>query len=409
MQDARPTPTDLRIHSTTSPVQPNPTAALRWLRITAVVLIVGAAIGITWDGIWHIQNPFEDFFSPPHLFVYTVATITGLMVMGMVFTPSMRTAFGRGFNVVILPFPVPGSLFILGAGFVMLGFAGLVLDNYWHSTFGLDETRWSFPHAMIGAALFVISLGFAASRMALSPHKPLRWHSRFLVAFLGIWLMGSWLGPIINNHTPDTVTATYSIPVLQQQPEAMHTFRIYQEWNLNRTNPALIVMGAMVLGMGLAFASRVDSRWWMLLLVVGLWQGTTDQNQASLNFLNQYVRLVDNEANWEGLPYFLPAALWLLLMRFKVSERAAYAAAGVLFGLLVWSIWQAQPPGLVLLLVLLAAPAAAIVGGWIGRRVYEIAAAPNSPRQTLALILSFGVAVPFVTGIIDLALRSATP
>ena len=66
----------------------------------------------------------------------------------------------------------------------MLGFAGLVLDNYWHTNFGLDETAWSMPHAMLGWSWFVAMLGFIACRLALRPYRPLRWVTAVALGWL---------------------------------------------------------------------------------------------------------------------------------------------------------------------------------------------------------------------------------
>jgi len=127
-----------------------PRAALRLLWLTFWLAAIAAVIGGSWDGYWHLTHPFDGFFSPPHVFVYGTCTVMGLVICLMTFAPSIRRAFGPGFSVPLIRFPVPGPLFILGGATVMLGAAGLIFDNFWHTNFGLDETNWSFPHAMIG-------------------------------------------------------------------------------------------------------------------------------------------------------------------------------------------------------------------------------------------------------------------
>jgi hypothetical protein len=42
---------------------------LLWLAVSFDVLAFG--VGFAWDRRWHATHPFEDFFSPPHLFVYS--------------------------------------------------------------------------------------------------------------------------------------------------------------------------------------------------------------------------------------------------------------------------------------------------------------------------------------------------
>lgn len=377
---------------------------LLWL--TATILIVGAWLGALFDGWWHITEPFDEFFSPPHVFIYSMSTIAGLLVMGMVFTPSIRRVFGTGFNVFVVPFKLPGSLFILSASMVMLGFAGLILDNFWHSTFGLNETNWSFPHAMLGTSLWLASLGFVACRLALARYKPLRWYSVMMMAVIGLWGTGAWLGPLASNQTPETVRATANIPVLAQQAPFQNTIRIYETWNLNRTHPALMVLGAVTFGMGLSFLRGFEKRWWLILLAVLLWQGSTDVSQDSVQWLSQFGEVSDTPANRLGLPFWLPSALFLLLIAVKVPERWAYAAGGVLFALMTFGIWGTEGSP-AFWLIIPAAPAA-MLGAWIGRWIYQRISQPTDGAQTLRLILLLGVAVPFVTGVIDLVLRAAT-
>src|SRR5207253_8776400 len=50
---------------------------LLWLAVLFDILAFG--VGFGWDRDWHATHPFEDFFSPPHLFIYSMhlcATIT---------------------------------------------------------------------------------------------------------------------------------------------------------------------------------------------------------------------------------------------------------------------------------------------------------------------------------------------
>jgi hypothetical protein len=54
-----------------------PAYRLLWLAVVFDVLAFG--IGFDWDRRWHATHAFEDFFSPPHLFIYSMqlcATIT---------------------------------------------------------------------------------------------------------------------------------------------------------------------------------------------------------------------------------------------------------------------------------------------------------------------------------------------
>jgi hypothetical protein len=380
-------------------------SALRLLWLACGWLVATAAIGRAWDAAWHATHIFDSFWSPPHVFVYTMATLNALLVAGMVFAPGVRRSFGPGFAFPLVPFDVPGALFILGGGFVTLGFAGMALDNLWHTSFGLDETAWSAPHAMIGWSLFVIPLGFVACRLALRPAYPLRWYTALLLGVLVLSFSVTFLGPLSRNNTPDTLRAIAQIPALAAQRPAQHAFRIYLEWNLDRTNPALIVLGAAWAGMALALVRGLDRRPRVWLAVALIWTVMVAlREHGAARRLDQFLLVSNLPASWLPLP-LLPAALVLALaLWLGWGERPAWAAAGLAFGLLVYVVWGGQPWALVL--APLAAPAM-IAGAWFGERVYGVLERPTELGAKALVLLA--VAVPIVTGALDLYLRAHTP
>jgi hypothetical protein len=406
-----------------------------WFAVTSVIL--GAFLGALFDGFWHTQVPFDGFFSPPHVFIYAMATVGGLTVMGMTFYPPIRRAFAtdNDWNVFVVPFRVPPSLFLLGAGMVMLGFAGLVLDNIWHTAFGLNETQWSFPHAMIGTGLAMASWGAVACRLALARHKPIRWYTLIVIGYLGAWGFTGWLGPLERNHSLLQVQAVGFIPVLANQPEYTFIRMIYEQNNLTRSNPALLIMAPVALGMMLALAyhlvkdhtpplpdnATIAQRGllWLrnallILTVVIMVEGGTDTNRVGLEYVdglaqqNLGVLLSADPANYRSLPMFLPTLLFVLLM--WRWPRVGYVLAGVLFSLLIYSIWgpaRSEPPHPLAWTWLLALPAGAfaLLGAWVGERTYRAIMQPQNLAHAMQLILLWGVGVPFVTGMVDLYLR----
>jgi hypothetical protein len=400
--------TSPRVESKEKPRPTDYAGARRWLWRAMIIILVGTWAGTTWDRVWHATTPFDGFWSPPHVVVYVTAAFVGLLFIGMTFTDHIRRAFGQSFKVFFLPFPVPGALFILNGAMVMLGFAGAVLDNIWHSNFGLDETAWSFPHAMIGWSLWLLVCGFLASRLALAHDKPMPTSSKVLVGVFLVWMaFGLFTGPIGDQRTPEQTRFYYSvIPALASQESAQHVFRIYEAFNLNRTHPALLVLAPLWLGAALAFIRKLDGRWWfLLLLMVLIWlMDAGDQNLN--NLIAQYIPAFEREANWRSLPVVLPTLLWLLFMRPQLPERLAYALAGVLFSLMIYDIWAMEASAAWLLAF--AAIPAIWLGKAIGERAYNIIAQPHSFRAVLPLMLA-GVLVPLATGVIDLILRAQIP
>src|SRR5207237_905104 len=122
------------------------------------------------------------------------------------------------FRIPLILFAVPGSLALIGAGLLLLALAAM-LDIVWHSRFGLDETRLSMPHALLGWAWATAAFGFVSARLALQQYRPLRWWTRAFMAFvLIIFSAGPVLGPMQMNQTPEKLEAVAAVPVLASQP-----------------------------------------------------------------------------------------------------------------------------------------------------------------------------------------------
>ncbi|MFL5732719.1 MAG: hypothetical protein ACJ78Q_05915 [Chloroflexia bacterium] len=379
--------------------------AHRLLSLALVTLVCGVAVGVTWDRAWHARHVFETFYSPPHLFVYSVVALAALMVASMVLRPGIRSWFGQELSLPPVPFSVPGSMIILAGGFFTLALAGL-LDNLWHTSFGLDETSWSEPHAMISWGLLVVCLGFAACRLALRPYRPLRWYTVLMLGYLVLAVSAApFMGPLYHNNTPDSVRAVAAIPTLVAQPAAQHTFAIYLQWNLDRTNLLLIPLGALWAGAVLAFVRGLDRRAWVFLTVVSLWSLVALLgDRATARRLDQFVPTSHDPASWLPLP-LLPAAIAIvMLIRARVPERWAWPATGLLFGLLTTLTWGTFPLGY--LAIAAAAPAMA-AGAPLGRQVYRALERPTV--WGIRALLLAGVTVPLLVGAIDLYVRANTP
>lgn len=387
------------------------------LWLTFGFFVGSVELGLAWDRGWHATHTFDTFFSPPHIFTYTMVAITTLLVAWLAFSERTRIWFGAGWRISLPPLElaVPGPLIVTGGGLATLGLAGM-LDALWHSNFGLDETGWSTPHAMIGWGLCITAFGFISCRLALRCYRPLHWYSVLVLSSLAFgFSFAPFTGPLGSNHAPELLKAVAHVPVLLEQPAVQHTFRIEQTWNLTRTNPLFVPLAALWAGVALAFVRNLDRRWWVFLAAVALWSLLTlssgrDDVRGLASFL--HVRGQDaaidfsirDAALWLPPPV-LPAALTLLLGRLiQLRERWAWALAGVVFGL--FASWTWDPHVLLVPLALVAAPlllAGALLGEWVYRGLAQPAA-----RKVGTLLLA-GICVPFVVGLIDLYLRSVTP
>lgn len=113
--------------------------ALRRVWLAFGLFLAAFGMGLRWDRVWHATHPFDDFWSPPHVFIYGMFTLLALTLARTAASPALRTWFGEGFSVPGLRYPVPGSLALALGGVGTVGVAG-VLDSIWHTTFGVDET-----------------------------------------------------------------------------------------------------------------------------------------------------------------------------------------------------------------------------------------------------------------------------
>jgi hypothetical protein len=369
--------------------------AYRLLWLAAIFAVLSFGIGAAWDRAWHVTHPFEDFWSPPHLFIYATNAIASLMLARIALSAELRRHFGSPMALP-LPFAVPASLALASAGFGVIGTAGF-FDSIWHNTFGLDETPWSFPHSLLGSGILLTLLGFVSCRIALTPGRRLAsWAPALFAYVLLTTTVGVLLGPLDNNSTLAQVQAVARIPVLAIEPEFQHTVRIYTDWNLTRSHPLFVPLSAFAVGAGLALARRLTAKTWVFLVVAAV---ATFLSMSGDRREAEYFGIADEPANWLPIPFVAPALITALL-----APRAggwAWAVAGLAYGLVVARFWPAVPLGIVA-----AAPLMAL-GAAIGARIHRIVEAPD--HRVLRLVLVVGVALPMVTGVVDLFLRSMTP
>ena len=385
----------------------DPGRAHRLLRVALGLLLATLGLGLGWDRRWHATHVFDTFYSPPHLFIYAATTLTAVAVTLLAFKHGLREPFGAPVRLWPLRVAAPGPVFIAGAGVVGLGLAGL-LDDLWHTAFGLDETGWSAPHAMLAWGWLVVALGFLSCRLALRPWRPWRPWTTELYALL---LLGvsqrPLLGPLGDSRTPERAAAIARLPLFAAQPAVQHTLRIAAAWDLSRTNPCFVLVASLWLGVALALLRTLLRRPAALLGLLTLWSaGALAASWATARGLDRALGLPagHDPARWLPLP-LLPAALALTLAgRLGLRERAAWALAGAVFVALVFATWGRTPLAALFSVGAGAVvPPAARLGGWLWATLER-----PTPRAVWTLALGCAAA-PLLTGLLDLALRRATP
>lgn len=293
---------------------------------------------------------------------------------------------------------------LLCGGYVILGFAGLALDNLWHTQFGLNETAWSFPHAMIGWGLLVLSLAFYACWHALQPQKPWRWWTYLLFVYPIVTLSIGFVGPMSESRL--ITEASMAQPIFAMQESVVHRLRIMLTADLSRTNPHVIPLATVWAAMVVAFVRRIDHRIWLFVVVVLLWQGSMPNSDVrAAQYLNNFSVVPLAPALYAGFPLWTMGLAVLLLKPLRVPMRLIYGIAGFAYAA-VW-LGYVTTPDYGLGWVLLAGPLA-IIGGAIGTYAAARLEKLDTWRSILPL-LAAAVLVPLVTGMVDLYFRTTIP
>ena len=349
---------------------------LLWLAVILDFLAFG--IGFEWDRRWHTTHAFEDFFSPPHLFIYTMHFCATITLGYIAFTPGLRRWFGATFRLPLVPFPIPGAIGLAGAGFGIIALAGL-FDGIWHTTFGLDETNWSFPHSMLGWGLFIAFLGITSCRVALREWRPIGRVSAIVFGFLIVAAsVERFAGPLANNLSPEVIRFISRIPVLAAEPDFQHTTRIYLAADIHRYNPLFVPLISLSAGMGLGLLRSFDGRWWLTIALTAL-----------LTWTSTFI------------PYLVPGIV-LAIGQNRPGSRAVWPLAGIGFALTTAAIWVGTPGGPLVGTMLF------VVGSLLADRIWRVVVAPTR-GGVLGLATVAGIVMPALTGVVDLVLRARIP
>jgi hypothetical protein len=389
--------------------------AYRLYWITLCLFLASTGAGKLWDRVWHATHRFDTFWSPPHLFVFIMTLIAGLVVAGIAFTPSLQVWYGPLVRVPIIRWNVAGTLVVLGAGLVALSIT-VLLDNAWHTAFGLDETQWSVPHSMLGWSWLIVVLGFVAARLAFQEHRPINWLTKmFMACMLMEFLTPAILGPFYLMYSPNLVHALASIPVVLTEPSAQHMYRIYLHYGLTRqTNVLFIPLVALFAGVALAMLRALDKRARIFLMAPVVWSITLmARDLYTILFLHydgakhitDIIPIALKEPSlWVPIPIVIGALTFMALEHTSFSSRYRYAIMGVVFGLFTFLIWHNSP-----WMIFLAIPAGltAALGSWIGEWIYGLLEAPTF-IGLMKLVLICCAQIPAVSGVIDLFMRRTT-
>lgn len=372
---------------------------LLWAATGLVVFDV--VVGGGWDGQYHQTQPFDGFFSPPHLFIYALAAVVLGIVAWLTRDPALRACLGPTVRVPVLGVALPGALLLLDAGCAGLALAGPA-DAVWHTLFGLDETQWSLPHAMLGTSLGMITIGATSCRLALRHWLPLWPLTPYLLGFLLAWVLGPFLGPLGANATAEAARVAGGLGVLGADADYAHLVRMVVAADLTHTNPAFPLAAGLWCGLILGVLRAMDPRpafWVVVAVLVGLALDGAARDEAVR------LGLGADPAVTTGLPLLTALAGFGLAARLPISARLA--AAGGALGLHAALVWGGTRP-VAYAVAAAVTPLTTVAGGRAGAWLWRLVVEPGRPAAW-RFALGWVVGLPVLTGAVDLAVRLTVP
>jgi hypothetical protein len=372
--------------------------ALKLLHMSLTTFSLGLALGTSWDVYWHSRYLTDSFWTPPHLFMYAGVSTAGLFAAFAYRSAPLRACFGEGIALPFLRNPVPGPLLLTGFGVAVTLFGG-AMDDYWHTRWGLDETRWAFPHATIVWGILLAVLGMLSCRLALRGQIPISNKGWVLWGFLvTTFSMAVSLGPYLLSTTPESMARIAALPGFQGA-DTQHYFRIVERWQIYRTSPAFIIVVAAWVGFVLGFLRAAGLSW---RAIIGVSAVCSAAAMAVGLVTASYVGTLGAPATWLP-PLIFPAALayayadYSKLPAYGCNGTAAFAAG--LMSVLLYG----QPSAFALVGI-----AVGVGLGYAGAWTWGIVERPG--RRGLAWLgASFGFAIPVAMGALDFFLRLSTP
>ncbi len=318
-----------------------------WGLLAALML---PAVGLLWDGAWHLTFGRDTFWSPPHLLLYAGVTLA-LLVSTAAIIASIGHQAARGDRVT------PGSRRLpLGAVIVLAGAATMLaaapFDDWWHTTFGRDTGLWSPPHlaGLIGGS--ITGLGAVVFARGEGGRRPTLEGARLwiILLLLGCFTLGVGaigLGPYSIRHETRDDPSLYPITAC--------------------------LVGTFVLTLALRVTGRAGAA-----SVVALVQFGLNGSVAAVLTASGYERVVSLP------PMMIVAAIVLDVIFARLGRRSAAAwplLAGCAFAFAFFpieAVWAQTLTGLAWPLIpaltafFLALPVSligAMAGDWLGQRI----------------------------------------
>lgn len=160
----------------------SPSVSVRIISSLLAIAAVAGMIELTgggWDINWHIAQRPETFFTPPHIALYSGAFVLLLAVVAALI-------LGKASLPVKIRPP-----FVMAAAGVVTQFIAGGWDNWWHATFGVDDS-FSPPHILLISGMVVATFGIILSISTFRLFTETEKKRSFLWVFQAIGFAAFW-------------------------------------------------------------------------------------------------------------------------------------------------------------------------------------------------------------------------
>lgn len=396
-----------------------PGAAISGLRHTQYLLLLAslgtvlAFAGFIWDHGWHQTLPFDKFWSPPHILLYSGLSLIILTNLGLFHAPVRESlAGGLMLRIPFLAFRVPAPLLLLAVGSLAAILSGM-MDQKWHEALRGGESFYSLPHDSILLGAVVAAFGLRQATVALRARKPggsegPAWlrrledpeADRWLVPLLASALMVVSLRLVSSfGDTRAWVQTLMADPRLSTDVAGNALRQRYLDLNLLADDtllaPLMLVLALVTL---LAYSRGLAGRRWAAT-------STAVAFALLLLALEGLVRLGGMNLLWSSPAVYMvvPAALAadLAAPRLRPRPGLAWTLAGAVFAVGHGALYGFNPGGIAL------AAAGGGLAGLLGRSLTGFVERPTPRSVGLGLLLMV-VVVPALLGGLDILVRYGT-
>jgi hypothetical protein len=118
-------------------------------------------VGVAWDVQWHRSIGRDRLFTAPHVVMLVGIALAGLTSLAALLRQAWRVQRGGPITCLLDAAGARVGVTLVGIGAMLAGIA-FVLDDYWHTLYGIDVALWAPFHVMIVTGVGMAGVGSLA-------------------------------------------------------------------------------------------------------------------------------------------------------------------------------------------------------------------------------------------------------